>query len=154
MKVGATYGAANVGLAYTKVDDTDYREDGTYSSGWSSDSDDTGYFGYNAVQYSDFNARGQKAIGLSAGYDFAEMVDGLSVSAIYVTSDYKAVSDSKKYTLDEKEYNIKVTYTFPQIEGLSAQLLHAKNTAEQAGDAKDVVVKDTRFIVKYNVAVF
>ena len=151
LKVGAGFGAATVGLAYTKVDDSSYRESGKFSSGWASDSDDTGYFGYNAVQYSDFNARGQKAIGLNAGYDFADIVDGLSVNAVYVTSDYK---DNNKNKLDEKEYNIKVTYEFPQVQGLSAQLRYARNTAEQSDDAKDVVVKDTRFIVKYNIAVF
>ena len=139
-----------VGLAYTKVSDTTL---GGFLNKWAGDGgkmDDTGFFGYNAVQYSDFNAQGQKAIGLSAGYDFEGTVDGLSVNAIYVTSNFKDGSGNK---LDEKEYNIKLTYAVPQLEGLTAQLRYAENTTEES-DSEDKVVKDTRLIVKYNVAVF
>ncbi|MET4693763.1 OprD family outer membrane porin [Endozoicomonas lisbonensis] len=158
IKVGADIGQASLGLAYTKVkknnislivDGEELLSD-SYAHGWMGGSDDTGYFGYNAVQYSDFNKNGQKAIGLSAGYDFVGLVDGLSASAAYVTSDFKT-TDGK--TLDEKEYNLSLKYAFPQVEGLTAQLRYAKNT-EEKNNAKDVVIKDTRFIVKYNIAVF
>ncbi|WP_187300022.1 OprD family outer membrane porin [Endozoicomonas montiporae] len=158
VKVGAEVAQASFGLAYTKVkkNDISLRVDGeellsdSYAIGWMGGSDDTGYFGYNSIQYSDFNKNGQKAIGLSAGYDFTGLVDGLSANAVYVTSDYKT-TDGK--TLDEKEYNLSLKYAVPQIEGLTAQLRYAKNTAENNGQ-KDTVVKDTRFIVKYNIAVF
>ena len=146
LKAGATISQASLGLAYTKVEDTDL---GEFEKGWMGGDDDTGHFGYNAIQYGDFNRNGQKAIGLSAGYDFAGVVDGLSVKAIYVTSDFKSGND----TLDEKEYNVKVTYAVPQIEGLTAQLRYAHNTKENATQ-KDTVTKDTQVIVKYNVAVF
>ena len=156
LKAGFDVQQLSLGLAYTKVKDSDL---GDYQFAWAGmnddgsdinqSMDDTGYFGYNASQYSDFNKNAQKAIGLTAGYDFVGLVDGLSVDAAYVTSDFKKDGN----TLDEKEYNIKVTYAFPQVEGLSAQLRYAHNTEEQA-DAKDAVVKDTRIIVKYNVAVF
>ena len=146
LKAGATINQASLGLAYTKVEDTDL---GEFAKGWIGGDDDTGYFGYNSIQYGDFNRKGQKAIGLSAGYDFAGVVDGLSVKAIYVTSDFKSGND----TLDEKEYNIKVTYAVPQVKGLSAQLRYAKNTKENAGQ-KDTITQDTRVILKYNVAVF
>ena len=140
-----------LGLAYTKVKDTDV---GSFTNMWAGQDeltamDDTDYFGYNASQHSDFNKNGQKALGLSAGYDFAGVVDGLSVNAAYVTSDFK----ESGYKLDEKEYNIKVTYAFPQVEGLTAQLHYAENTTEQQA-AEDEITKDTRVVVKYNVAVF
>lgn len=148
IKANASIQQATFGLAYTKVENTDFDK---YNSHWAGGSDDdTDYFGYNAVQHGDFNRNGQKAIGLNAGYGFTGMVDGLSVNAAYVTSDFK---DSDGNKLDEKEYNIKITYAVPQIEGLTAQLRYAENTTEK-DSAKDTVTKDTRIIIKYNVAVF
>ncbi|MCW7553524.1 OprD family porin [Endozoicomonas gorgoniicola] len=151
IKVDASIQQATFGLAYTKVEDSDL---GKFNNNWGGEAmdgnDDTGYFGYNSIQYSDFNARAQKAIGLSAGYDFAGIVDGLSADAIYVTSDFKNSAGNKQ---DEKEYNFRLKYAFPQVEGLSAQLRYAKNTKENDGH-KDTVTSDTRVILKYNVAVF
>lgn len=150
VKVDFSVQQATFGLAYTKVDDADGLENYNFNWAGEEDQDDTGYFGYNAIQYSDFNSRAQKAIGVNAGYDFAGVVDGLSANAIYVTSDFKNTAGKK---LDEKEYNLSLKYAFPQFEGLTAQLRYAENTKENDG-AKDKVIKDTRFIVKYNVAVF
>lgn len=149
LKGNLTVHQAKLGLAYTKVSDADGLA--TFASSWvGGEQDDTDYFGYNAVHYGDFNRRAQKAIGLSAGYDFAGIVDGLGVSAIYVTSDFKSGSEE----LDEKEYNLSVKYAFPQIKGLTAQLTYAENTTENIGGQEDTVKKDTVVVVKYNVAVF
>ena len=141
-----------LGLAYTKVQKSQL---GYFEHRWMGDNrdmDDTGYFGYNEVQYSHFNRGGQGAIGVSASYDFTGLVNGLSVGGIYVRGkDDPYKSSSEKMT--ETEYNISVAYMFPQLEGLSAQLRYANNKSEQSG-AEDEVVKDTRVIVKYNVAVF
>ncbi|WP_252179391.1 OprD family outer membrane porin [Endozoicomonas sp. 4G] len=142
LKVTAGVGQADFGVAYTKVEDTDI---GDYNSGWSGGDDDTGYFGYNAIQISDFRSNGQKAWGFTAGYDFKGIVDGLSLKGIYVVGD-------NKYE-DEKEYNLDVNYAIPQVEGLTARLRYAKNTVEAKGE-DDVVKTDTRVILKYNVAVF
>lgn len=158
LKLDAGVGQANFALTYTKVKSNDIvgtiagaEVDGAYGYGWAGGDDDTGYFGYNSIQISDFNGNGQKAIGLSAGYDFAGIVDGLSASAIYVTGE----TDPKGGDgLDEKEYNIEVAYALPQVEGLTAKVQYAKNTREQSGSSKDIVLTDTRVIVKYNVAVF
>ena len=148
-------GQASLGVSYTKVESIDAGTSellGSYVYAWGmegDEDDDSGYFGYNSIQYSDFHSNGQSAWGFNAGYDFAEFVDGLSASAIYVTGK----TDPKGGDgVDENEFNLKVTYAFPQLEGLSAQLRYAKNTLET--DAKDKITNDTRVIVKYNVAVF
>ncbi|MGI9276314.1 MAG: OprD family outer membrane porin [Endozoicomonas sp.] len=149
LKASAGMGQASFGVAYTKVESTTV---GSFNPAWGmvgDADDDSGYFGYNSIQYSDFNSNGQSAWGFNAGYDFAEFVQGLSASAIYVTgkTDPKG-SDG----VDENELNLKVTYAFPQLDGLSAQLRYAKNTLETS--EKDQVTNDTRVIVKYNVAIF
>lgn len=118
---------------------------GAYKIGWAGGDDDTGYFGYNSIQISDFNSNGQKAWGFSAGYDFEGVVDGLSVKGIYVMGEVKSE--------DETEYNLDINYAIPQVEGLTARLRYANNTVEAKG-ADDVVKTDTRVILKYNVAVF
>ncbi|WP_422411398.1 MULTISPECIES: OprD family outer membrane porin [unclassified Endozoicomonas] len=143
LKLEAGVGHADFGVAYTKVESTDI---GSYIVGWSGGDDDTGYFGYNSIQISDFDDNGQKAWGFSAGYDFEGIVDGLSVKGIYVMGDTK--------TQDETEYNIDINYAIPQVEGLTARLRYAKNTKEPSGSADDIVATDTRVILKYNVAVF
>ncbi|WP_422134469.1 OprD family outer membrane porin [Endozoicomonas sp. ALD040] len=142
LKVAAGVGHADFGIAYTKVESTDL---GAYKIGWAGGDDDTGYFGYNSIQISDFNSNGQKAWGFSAGYDFEGVVDGLSVKGIYVMGEVKSE--------DETEYNLDINYAIPQVEGLTARLRYANNTVEAKG-ADDVVKTDTRVILKYNVAVF
>ncbi|WOG26123.1 OprD family outer membrane porin [Endozoicomonas sp. 8E] len=142
LKVAAGVGHADFGVAYTKVESTDL---GPYKIGWAGGDDDTGYFGYNSIQISDFNSNGQKAWGFSAGYDFEGIVDGLSVKGIYVMGEVKSE--------DETEYNLDINYAIPQVEGLTARLRYANNTVEAKG-ADDVVKTDTRVILKYNVAVF
>ena len=144
LKVSASMGNASVGLAYTKVEKTDI--DG-FTAGWNSvdKQDDTGYFGYNSIQYSDFNNNGEKAWGLNASYDFSEVVEGLEAGVTYVKGDYEGG--------DEKEVNVAVSYAIPQVEGLSASLKYAKNDDEKDGGA-ETTVTDTRLVFKYNVAVF
>lgn len=149
LKVNAAVGQANFGVAYTKVESTDI---GSFTTGWSGGDDETGYFGYNSIQISDFNSNGEKAWGFSAGYDFAEIVNGLSVDGIYVMGKTDP-KDAKGN--DETEYNIDVNYSVPQVKGLVARLRYAKNTMDNAGvDGKDKVQTDTRVILKYNIAVF
>ncbi|WP_257292008.1 OprD family porin, partial [Endozoicomonas sp. ONNA1] len=142
LKVSAGVGQADFGVAYTKVESTDL---GAYKFGWEGGDDDTGHFGYNSIQISDFNSNGQKAWGFSAGYDFEGIVDGLSVKGIYVMGEAKSE--------DETEYNLDINYAIPQVEGLTARLRYANNTVEAKG-VDDVVKTDTRVILKYNVAVF
>ncbi|MRI35330.1 hypothetical protein EOPP23_20435 [Endozoicomonas sp. OPT23] len=143
VKVGANLGSASLGLAYTKVKDTTL---GSYEDSWTGGEDSTGHFGYNASQISDFDARGQKAWGIKAGYDFSEMVPGLNASAKYVKGSYEGG--------DENEYNIDVMYAVPQLEGLSARLRYAKNTNDQDNVADDKITTDSRVIVQYKVSVF
>ncbi|MGI9279141.1 MAG: OprD family outer membrane porin [Endozoicomonas sp.] len=149
LKVSADVGKASFGVAYTKVESTDL---GEFGIGWQTaegnvNDDDNGYFGYNSIQISDFNSNGQKAWGFNAGYDFNEMVEGLSVEGIYVMGETKPQ--------DETEYNLDINYSIPQVEGLSARLRYAKNTTDyDASNTKDLVRTDTRVIIKYEVAVF
>ena len=144
VKVSAEVAQASFGVAYTKVESTDM---GDYTIGWSGGDDDTGYFGYNSIQISDFNTNGQKAWGFNAGYNFDGIVDGLSIKGIYVMGETKPQ--------DETEYNLDINYSIPQVEGLSARLRYAKNTTDyDASNTKDLVRTDTRVIIKYEVAVF
>ncbi|WP_172806790.1 OprD family outer membrane porin [Endozoicomonas arenosclerae] len=150
LKVTAGIAQANFGIAYTKVESSDATEN--FIAGWQAGTTpkdmaaDDSYFGYNSIQISDFNTSGQKAWGFTAGYDFAEFVDGLTVEGIYVIGDTK--------TADETEYNIDVNYAIPQVEGLTARLRYAKNTVDPSGSGDDTVTTDTRIILKYNIAVF
>ncbi|KEQ16711.1 OprD family outer membrane porin [Endozoicomonas numazuensis] len=144
LKAEANVDKASFGVAYTKVKSNDYD---SYLIGWNSEDDDTGYFGYNSIQISDFNSSGQKAWGFTAGYDFEGIVDGLTVKGIYVMGETKPQ--------DETEYNLDINYAIPQVEGLSARLRYAKNTVDSdTSGVKDVVKTDTRIILKYNIAVF
>ncbi|WP_263080205.1 OprD family porin [Endozoicomonas sp. Mp262] len=166
-KAIATYGAASIGVTYTDVEKTDI---GSYQFEWGmtemSDGDQvmdsSGYFGYNALQYSDFNKSGQKAWGINASYDFDALVEGLSVYGAYVSGKVNEkgnVGSDDPDSWTEKEYNLGVSYAVPMVEGLSAHVQYAHNTQEDKGtpknnQKKDVVTTDTRVIIKYDLAVF
>ena len=143
LSASADLGAATLALTYTKVEETDL---GAYNDKWSGDDDETGHFGYNASQISDFDFNGEKAWGIKASYDFSEMVAGLNATAKYVKGDYEGG--------DEKEYNIDVMYMIPQIEGLSVRLRHAKNTNSPDAASDDTVITDNRIITQYKLSVF
>ncbi len=147
LKATAGFGAASVSLMYTKVKKTDI---GSYDDAWGGE-DDTGHFGYNAVQLKDFDNNGEKTWGVNASYDFAEMVPGLVATVKYRKGDYEETSS---YVAgDRNELNFDTTYAIPQLEGLSARLRYAKaKTNPDGGDT--TTDTDTRVIVQYKVSVF
>ncbi len=161
----AHIGAASIGVVYTAVQKTELND---FDFEWSvrnpdgdgSVSDEGNYFGYNAVQYSDFNKGGQKAWGLNASYNLNDMIEGLSVHGAYVTGKVHRYDEGVSISAwTEKEYNLGLSYYLPMIEGLSAHLMYAYNTQEEqgeneSGDTEDLINKDTRMIVKYDIAVF
>lgn len=162
----AHIGAVSIGVAYTAVQKTQLND---FDFEWSvrnpgeegSVGDEGNYFGYNAVQYSDFNKGGQKAWGLNASYNLNDMIEGLSVYGAYVTGKVHRQDDNgdNLSAWTEKEYNLGLSYYLPMIEGLSAHLMYAYNTEKDqgendSGDTTDLINKDTRVIVKYDIAVF
>ncbi|MGY0217760.1 OprD family outer membrane porin [Endozoicomonadaceae bacterium StTr2] len=160
INAGMTMGNLSLGLSYTDVDQpTSNTKTGlnTASMAWGSGENDgdmqnSGFMGYNAIAYSDFNRAGQSAWGINVGYNFSDMVEGLSSSVVYVDSTIdmgkSGVRDQK-----EKEYNIKVNYALPVVDGLSVDLVHAKNTARNSARV-ETVNKESRVIIKYDVAIF
>ena len=84
--------------------------------------DSTQFAGYNSVQIDDFNAAGEQSIQYKIAYDFSEMVEGLSAYALYVDGTLR--EDGKDPSTSE--YNVRVDYELPFLEGLTLTLRHAK----------------------------
>ena len=161
-KAQAQIDNASIGISYTTVDKTDV---GDYQFAWGMNQNDsagepmgdsTGFFGYNAVQISDFNKSGQDTWGLNASYNFDNALSGLNVHGAYVQGKVSPIN-SERWT--ETEYNLGVSYDLPKVEGLSAHVLYAQNTEKDRGlnesdEQTDAVKKDTRVIVKYDIAIF
>lgn len=150
--LGASLGKASFGIRYQAVNQTDMGAfDTTWSVGEDGDSDNTEYFGPNAMMISDFNASGQKSWGFNAGYDFTGMVDGLNLSAAYVMGDQDPKGENND--TDEKEYNLMASYSLPQMEGLNLAAQYGKNTQKPEGSS-EIEATEVRFIVKYDMSAF
>ena len=152
-KLAAEMHQATLGLSYQRVS----QSGNPFISVWAGQDqaqivDERDFFGPNSLMISDFDGDGQKSWGLHAGYDFAGMVDGLSVDMRYA----KGGIDSKNnvYDTDEKEYNLTAAYALPQIENLSVAAQYAKNTATLKASNIKATRKQIRFIVKYDMSVF
>ncbi|MGB1272425.1 MAG: OprD family outer membrane porin, partial [Endozoicomonas sp.] len=150
--LGATLEQASFGIRYQSISQTDIDYfDAGWSVGEDGDSDNTEYYGPNAMMIRDFNANGQKSWGFSAGYDFTGMVDGLNLSAAYVMGDQDPKGENND--TDEKEYNLMASYTLPQMEGLNLAAQYGKNTEKPEGGT-DRETTEVRFIVKYDMSAF
>ncbi|MCL6270226.1 OprD family porin [Sansalvadorimonas sp. 2012CJ34-2] len=161
-KAGLDMGALDLSISYTNVAQKikgDKAGLGTANQGWALKGQfdnsrpvtgSTGFAGYNSVQLDDFYADGEQSIMYKVAYDFAEMVHGLSASALYVDGTVK--QDGKD--ADTSEYNFRVDYEVPALEGLTVTLRHARYEADDEGKTYDEDKKDTRVIVTYDLAVF
>ena len=144
---------ATLGVSYQYVSQSDI---GAYQTKWSgqdmSKGDMTGYFGPHDMMIGNFAGNGQKSWGISAGYDFTDMIDGLSVEAMFA----KGKIDEKDNSLDkdESEYNLMATYATPQVESLSISALYGKNTKKTKSNNAKETNSEIRLIVKYDMSVF
>lgn len=153
VSVKADIHQASVGVSYQKVSQSDIGEYKTLWSGQEMISGDmTGYFGPHDLMVSSFTNNGEKSWGVNAGYDFAGLVDGLSVSAIYV----KGTTDPKNGNndADESEYNLVAVYALPQVENLRLSALYGKNTKKDKGTGNKETNSQLRLIAKYDMSVF
>ena len=147
---------ATLGVSYQSVSKSDL---GSYNTQWSgapdTDGDMTGYFGPHDMMIGNFAGNGQKSWGINAGYDFADVVDGLSVAAAYIKGDTapktESADDAKK---EESEYNVSVSYAVPQVENLNISALYAKNTSKNKTEDSKTTKSQIRLIVKYDMSVF
>ena len=111
-----------MGAGYNKTKDGDY--DNTFFKTEESSGkykDDHGTFNSSLSQWEDYSLEDEKAFVVSAGYDFAEMVPGLSWDVWYAKGkDAKDVDNFKR-----REYGSYVSYAFGgQLDGLSLAWLH------------------------------
>ncbi len=159
LKTELSMGNLSVGLAYTDVDQPKSSAAqtalGSASMAWGGQEgmQDSGYMGYNALAIKDFDRAGQSAWGVSVGYDLSDLVQGLSTSAVYVDSKIDTGIASEKDN-KEKEYNIKANYAVPAVEGLSVDLVYAKNERNNRNTSTKTTHTDKRVIIKYDIAVF
>ncbi|PJE78874.1 Porin D [invertebrate metagenome] len=161
---------AKINLTYAQVDKSDIFDEfyyqwnkaestSTFGSGMDYSNDNSSFFGYNDSQISSFNQSGQRSWGIHASYDFDQWVEGLKISAAYVEGKVHP-KDNDEDKWKEKEYNLSVDWYVPMVEGLSGHIQYGHNTQEEQGrnstdsDKKDIVTKDTRVIIKYDIAVF
>ena len=155
LSVGAEVYNATFGVSYQAVSQTDI---GAYQTEWAGQSQDqgdmTGYFGPHDMMINSFSGNGQKSWGLNLGYDFADMVDGLSFGAMFAKGKVDEKDGSAENDKDESEYNLKVTYATPQVENLSLAALYGKNTVKDKVDGSKTTKTQIRFIVKYDMSVF
>ena len=142
---------ATLGLSYQKVSQSGNDYVSSWSGETSSEVDGGSFFGPNSMMISDFKYDGEKSWGVHAGYDFAGMVDGLSVSMAYAKGDIKTKAGVKG---NEKEYNLKASYALPQVENLSVSAQYAKNTTKADVSGVKSTNKQVRVIAKYDFSVF
>ena len=159
LSAGLSVGNLNVGLTYTDVDQpTSNTKDGLDSAsmqwGGQEGMQDSGFMGYNALAIKDFDRAGQSAWGINVGYDLSDLVQGLSTSAVYVDSKIDTGTSADPKDNKEKEYNLKANYAVPAVEGLSVDLVYAKNTRDNRNTNTKTTHKDKRIIIKYDIAVF
>ena len=142
---------ATLGLSYQKVSQSGKDYISTWSGQTATEVDGGNFFGPNSMMISDFKYDGEKSWGIHAGYDFAGMVDGLSVSMAYGKGDIDTKGGVKG---NEKEYNLKATYALPQVENLSISAQYAKNTTKVESSGDKATNKQVRIIAKYDFSVF
>ena len=151
LSVKADVQQASVGLSYQTVSKTDV---GSYNTQWSgqdmSSGDMTGYFGPHDLMIGNFAGNGQNSWGINAGYNFAGMVDGFSVSAVFVKG---KINPKGASGTDESEYNLVAGYEVPQVENLNLSALYGKNTKKPDAGNK-TTSSEVRLIVKYDMSVF
>ncbi len=160
LRAGLDLGKLDLSVSYTDVEQTSTSTNlglSTASQGWSlygnsvsSDLDSTEFAGYNSAQIDDFYNAGERSFKYMAAYDFSDMVKGLRASALYVDGTVKQVGKDA----DTSEYNIRLDYAVPTLEGLTVTLRHARYESDEEGKANDEVEKDTRVVLTYDLAVF
>ncbi len=121
-------------------------------SAWSNGDDATTFNGYNSVQISDFYEANERSFMVKVGYNLNDMIEGLSASALYVSGEIDEAAGTKD--TDTSEYNLRVDYKLPAVEGLKLTLRHAKYEVDAEGKSGDETYKDTRVIITYDLAVF
>ena len=145
---------ASLALSYQSVSQSDI---GNYRTKWSGQNMDAGdmtdYFGPHDMMISNFAGNGQKSWGIDLGYDFADMVEGLSVGAMYATGKTDPKGGISNET-DESEYNLMATYATPQVENLSISALYGKNKKKDKVDNSKETSTEIRLIVKYDMSLF
>ena len=144
---------ATFAVSYQSVSQTDI---GAYNTDWSGQSDTsgdmTGYFGPHDMMIGNFAGNGQKSWGINLGYDFAGMVDDLSIGAMYAKGKIDQITVHNDQ--DESEYNLMATYASPQVENLSISALYGKNTKKDKVNGNKDTDTQLRLIVKYDMSVF
>ncbi len=138
--------------------------DGGKNSGWTDaavgwsgqpdgSDDGTEFMGYNSVMISDFHAANETAVQFRVGYDFADMIPGLSAYALYVDGTIENFNAGQKDTTTS-EYNVGIQYALPMLDGLQVSLAHGEYEKDPHGDSNTITEKETRIIVTYDLAVF
>ena len=146
---------ASFGLSYQKVSQsgiTDSAGKNRFDKGWGGTQNDVnGFIGPHALMISDHRGDGQTSWGVHAGYDFAGMIDGLSLKLVYVDGETDPQAGGKA---DETEYNVTAAYAVPQVENLSVAARYAQNKTKVQSSGVETENSQVRLIVKYDMSVF
>ncbi len=116
--------------------------------------DQTEFNGYNSMMINDFHAANEKSYQVKLGYDFSDMVDGLSASFSYVDG---KIGGAKADKADTNEYNIHIDYEVPVLEGVMVSLSHGKYEKKSKAENQvktTTTQKETRLMVTYDLAIF
>ena len=145
----ASVGVGNADFSVSYVDVGDGSDWDDASQGWAirtGGSGSTNYAGYNNGLIRDFNNAGEESIQYKVGYNFSDVVDGLSASALYIDSDSPG-------NVSYSEYNVHVDYAVPAIKGLGLSVQHGKGETE-IGGVNALSLQDTRVMATYSLSVF
>lgn len=135
VKTDMPFGPALVTLAYTQL-----FGNSSVRSPWG------GYPGWTSVQVQDFNREGEGAFMIRVGYDFSELLHGLSAYALCVIGTDPDPAD--EYRQNEYDFNLQWAPTEGPLKNLSVRLRYA--IVEQfGGDVNDLT--DFRVIVDYSI---
>ncbi|WP_196221176.1 OprD family outer membrane porin [Sansalvadorimonas verongulae] len=151
LMAGMNFGKFSTSVSMTDIGDA---KGGIPDAGvpWQGGEDSTEFNGYNSVQINDFYNENETSYKVKVGYDFSDMLDGLSASALYVTG--KINNSGSDEDVNTSEYNVRIDYAVPQMDGLKFTLRHAKYDANATGKTNDETKKDTRVLITYDFAVF
>lgn len=156
------YKHASLRLAYSAVENTqDFSNhiDGTMGSDWKIEGStlvgckDGGYY-TNGVQGL-FSHQGEKAFKIEPEFRFYGFLQGLSVSAYYITG--WDMYNGSEWNINQRQHEFggHVLYKPEFFKGLSFELKHGRNTMKSDGDYPFTQkMERTQFEIKYTALVF